>query len=134
MITLNDKHQTQTLPTPDYKIASWSITNSDGDNSLLSKTHLTRDGVKTCCGTKITDNYGERTVIVATAKDIVNGNAQYLQAEEWRSFRGDCHVWLLDDLREAKCCANCEAATGNWVSFTVDAILCLTSKQLGRNP
>ena len=122
----------QTFPTRDYKIASWSMTNNDGENSFLSKTHLTRDGVKTCCGTKITDNYGQRTVIVATAKDIVNGKAEYLRAEEWHNFDHfslgiDVCEWLLDDLREAGCCSKCEAKTGNWVSFTVDAILCLTA-------
>ena len=115
----------QTLPTSDYKIASWSTTNNDGENSFLSKTHLTRDGVTTCCGTKLDDKYGGRCVVAATAKDIVNGKAQYLQAEEWHNFRATPR-WLLDDLREAKCCSKCEAATSNWVSFTVEAILALT--------
>ena len=121
----------QTFPTSDYKIASWSITNNDGDNSFLSKTHLTRDGVKTCCGTKLDDKVGGRTVIAATAKDIVNGKAQYLQAGEWHPFEpysnGSTDMsWLLNDLREAECCSKCEAATGNWVSFTVDAVLALS--------
>ena len=123
---MNNNNTTQTLPPNDYKIASWSITNSDGDNSFLSKTHLTRDGLTTCCGTKLDDKFGGRTVIAATAKDIVNGKAKYLQAGEWLSFRGDCRVWLLDDLREAGCCSKCEAVTSNWVSFTVEAILALT--------
>ncbi len=121
----------QTFPTSDYKIASWSIINSDGDNSFLSKTHLTRDGVKTCCGTKLDDKVGGRTVIAATAKDIVNGKAQYLQAGEWHPFEpypnGSADMsWLLNDLREAECCSKCEAATGNWVSFTVDAVFALS--------
>ena len=113
----------QTFSNTDYKIATWSITNNDGENSFLSKTHLTRDGVKTCCGVKITDNYGQRTVVAATARDIVNGKAQYLQAGAWHDYRAIKMAWLLDDLREAKCCAKCEAATGNWVSFTIDAII-----------
>jgi len=131
------KEKTQIMPTSDYKIASWSISNCDGDNSFLSKTHLTRDGLTTCCGTKLDDKYGGRTVVAATAKDIVNGKAQYLRAEEWHPFGGWCDytrpankqsgsTWFLDDLRDAKCCAKCEAATGNWVSFTVEMILTLT--------
>jgi len=115
---------TQTFPTSDYKIASWSITNDDGDNSFLSKTHLTRDGVKTCCGTKLDDKVGGRTVVAATAKDIANGKAQYLQAGEWHSFRVPFNSdWLRSDLCDAGCCAKCESITGNWVSFTVEAIL-----------
>ena len=118
----------QAFPTSDYRIASWSIINNDGDNSFLSKTHLTRDGVKTCCGTKLDDKVGGCTVIAATAKDIVNGKAQYLQAGEWHPFEQKCFLesWLLNDLREAECCAKCEAATGNWVSFSVDAVLALS--------
>ncbi len=130
---------TQTLPTSDYKIASWSTTNNDGENSFLSKTHLTRDGVTTCCGTKLDDKYGGRCVIAATAKDIVNGKAQYLQAEEWHPFGGlrdytrpanqqGGSTWLLDDLREAGCCSKCEAATSNWVSFSVEAALAIAEQ------
>ena len=122
------KKNTQTFPTSDYKIASWSITNGDGDNSFLSKTHLTRDGLTTCCGTKLDDKFGGRTVVAATAKDIVNGEVKHLQAGEWHSFRGIARGWLLDDLREAKCCAKCESITGNWVSFMVEAVLSLTKK------
>ena len=121
----------QTFPTSDYKIASWSITNNNGDNSFLSKTHLTRDGLTTCCGTKLDDKHGLRTVIAATAKDIVNGKAHYLRAGEWNSIEvqhgnPSAGGWLLDDLRDAECCSKCEAATGNWVSFTVDAVLALS--------
>tara|TARA_R100000808_G_C2017487_1_gene67239 strand:+ start:90 stop:497 length:408 start_codon:yes stop_codon:yes gene_type:complete len=128
---VRDTKTKQTFPTSDYKIASWSITNNDGDNSFLSKTHLTRDGVKTCCGTKLDDKVGGCTVIAATAKDIVNGKAQYLQAGEWHPFEtypnGSADMsWLLNDLRDAECCSKCEAATGNWVSFTVDAVLALS--------
>ena len=128
---VRDTKTKQTFPTSDYKIASWSIINNDGDNLFLSKTHLTRDGVKTCCGTKLDDKVGGRTVIAATAKDIVNGKAQYLQAGEWHPFEpypnGATDMsWLLNDLREAECCSKCEAATGNWVSFSVDAVLVLS--------
>ena len=65
-------------------------------------------------------------MIVATAKDIVNGNAQYLRAEAWHNLRARDVAWIIDDLREAKCCSKCEAVTSNWVSFTVEAVLALT--------
>ena len=110
-----------------HKIATWSVPNDNGDNAFLSKTHFTLDGEATICGTKLDDKYGERTVVAATAKDIVNGNAQYLQAGEWcKLLPSSTQGWLLCDLREAKCCSKCEAKSEGHLSFMVEALVALS--------
>ena len=108
----------------EYKIATWCKVNNDGDNSFLSRTHLTIDGETAICGTKIPLKRGQEQFIVVGKPQQFVGLGPIFDGELFYHNGGRADLRdMAWDLKEATCCSGCQKKSGGLLAFAVDSIV-----------